>query len=524
MLAISYPPRPSSHRKIDPTAARVPPRLAGHRHHRSVRSPLAASTATVPPWSRRDTVVVSLVGLGLFAVYLAASRHTYVAYDASVMAAVTKNLVNHGTLRTTGALNDYLHLSTPYSSYGLGLSLVAVPAYVVSKVVGHEMLLFSLVNPVLSMLTAVIVYMIGRAMGWARSLAVLATVAYGLLTMALQATTEFLSEPGVTLCIAVMVLALLRWRAGSRLAPLLFGLGLGAAIQFRSDSLITVGVATLAVPLFVGLGSVVDRRNILMVGIPIAASVVGLAWYDQWRYGKPFVTTYHGQGFHTPLGRGLEGLLFSPGKSLFLYDPLAVLGVVGLVVLVRRDRALAVLFALLIVPRVIFFAKWDAWYGGVTWGPRFLMPIVFIFVIGAVEVLHDTARRTGAGMAARATFMALALLSVPVSFISVRVPYELWWVTTAVPIQMEHPSELGMLLDRDNFTVDGSPLRGAWWLWTHGRADMAPAAFRSKPPVGGILLLVAGGGALGAAGYVARRRPQDDLAPDLAQLANLVST
>ena len=60
-------------------------------------------------------------------------------------------------------------------------------------------------------------------------------------------------------------------------------------------------------------------------------SVALVMWYNDVRFGRLVVSSYGGSVYHTPLVTGLEGLLVSPGRSVFLYNPLAVLGVVGLV-------------------------------------------------------------------------------------------------------------------------------------------------------------------------------------------------
>lgn len=57
----------------------------------------------------------------------------------------------------------------------------------------------------------------------------------------------------------------------------------------------------------------------------------------------------------------------SPSKSIFVINPIALLGLIGLAIFWRRDRPVAVLFLLLIGPRIFFFAKWDSWDGGVAW-------------------------------------------------------------------------------------------------------------------------------------------------------------
>lgn len=101
-------------------------------------------------------------------VYLAVSRHTSVAYDAASMIGVATDLVNHLSLQASGGFHDYLHLSTPYSPYGIGLSVVIEPFYALSKVTGHEGAVLSLINPLIVSVTVVVGYAIGPPSGGAR--------------------------------------------------------------------------------------------------------------------------------------------------------------------------------------------------------------------------------------------------------------------------------------------------------------------------------------------------------------------
>ena len=121
--------------------------------------------------SHPDALVVSLLFAGLFLVYVAISRHTFIAYDARCMVAVSVNVVNHLSLRTTGAIDDPFHFCSPYSPYGIGTSVVAAPVYALSKATGNELLLLSLINPVIVAATGVVVYAIGRTLCWSPSLA-----------------------------------------------------------------------------------------------------------------------------------------------------------------------------------------------------------------------------------------------------------------------------------------------------------------------------------------------------------------
>jgi hypothetical protein len=458
---------------------------------------------------RSDRIIAGLLFVGSLLVYVAVSRHKYVAYDASSMVGVTHDLVDHFSLQASPGFYDYLHLSTPYSPYGLGVSIIAVPFYALSKLTGNEMTILSMINPLIVATSVVFCYAIGRCLQWKDSLAVLAAVAFSILTMTLQSTTELFSEPAVGLCIAILVWGCLKWRVQWKPGPIVIGLAAGAVIQFRADSILTVWIGLLALPLFVPWRTILRPINLCALCIPPAVSLVALGAYNYVRWQSVLQFSYNGEGFHSPLSRGIEGFLFSPGKSLFVFNPLALLGVVGLGVLVYHNRAIGALFLLLIVPRLLFFAKWDSWQGGVDWGPRFLMPIVMVLVIAAVEVLHRTARHSIGGIAARGAFVVLSFASLGVSFVSVRVPYE-QWVQVLYSPALSAPFDQGRPLVPDrarpdgvgnayDFTLRASQIRGEVDLLQRGQAKMAPVFFGNDALIGWVVLSV-GVSALVAAG------------------------
>jgi hypothetical protein len=270
----------------------------------------------------------------------------------------------------------------------------------------------------------------------------------------------------------------------------------------------------VALPLFVPWRDVLRRRNALPLAVPVVISAALLLWYNHLRFGRFLVFSYNGQGFSTPFGRGFDGLLFSPGKGLFIFNPVALLGVIGLGLLLWRNRPLGVMFVLLIVTRALFFAKWASWDGGVDWGSRFMLPVVFCFVIGAMEVLRQTAPRSALGVLARATFTVLAVLSLGISFLSVRVPYEQWWNTVISPtlrvpfdkggLLLPHPLAPNAAFNAMDFTERGSQIQGNLDLLEKGKALMSPASFRAGNPIAGWMLLVVGVALLAAAGAVSR--------------------
>jgi hypothetical protein len=485
----------------DPAPARAPSRPR----------PRHAATGSRRLGVAPDSVLIIGIFATLLLLFIGIGRQQIDAYDGQSMQAVTHNLVDHFTLKTTGAFDDYFGYSTPYSPYGIGVSLALVPLFSLSKAFGHQAFWDALLNPILVAATAAVVFAIGRRLGWRRTPAVLAAFAFGALTMALQASTELFSEPGVALCEALAVLAVLQWSRGSRWAPLLLGCALAVAVQFRSDSLITVWIVLLVLPLFVPMRTLLTRRALVLVGAPMALSLAFLCWYDELRSGSLFMTSYEGQSYSAPLLKGLEGFLVSPGKSIFVYNPLAVVGLVGLVVMALRRQRFAALAALLIIPRLLLFSKWSDWSGGWSWGPRFMMPVVFLLVIGAFSLVGD---RTLGVLTRRvsAALIALACLAaVPVSFLSIRVPYDQWHVVLTSPHAREQflgtpvfdgsTGNSGGLPYSEVWTFAASDLHGQYLLWRSGQDGISPVLWREHDDALGWLLVGASG--LGSAVLVA---------------------
>jgi hypothetical protein len=113
---------------------------------------------------------------------------------------------------------------------------------------------------------------------------------------------------------------------------------------------------------------------------------MAIGLYNYVRFQDIFETGYE-KGFNNSFFTGLSGILFSPGKSIFLYNPLTLLGCLALPVF-NNDRKL-VLFGWIIASHLILFSFWHSWYGGMGWGPR-LMLVTLPYLILPVGFLLET--------------------------------------------------------------------------------------------------------------------------------------
>lgn len=468
-------------------------------------------------WS--DRWIATALFAGVLLIYIGVSQCQLQVYDTQSMMGVTVNLVNHGSLVSIGG---GFPVSTKYAPYGIADSLLAVPAYALSKWTGNFPALASMLDPILTAVSVVLIYRIARALDWRASYGVIAAVGYGLFSMAVWYTTELLSEPGVALCVLVIMWGFVQWARGRSLAPLWIGIAAGCAIQFRSDSLFTVCVALVAAPLFVSWSTLGKWRTLLLLLGPIGVSLALLGWYNELRFHKVLVGTYGPNGgFVTPLWHGLHGLLLSSGKGLFLFNPLTVLGVVGLVLLFVgpapvRDRRFGVLCFLLVVPRLLFFAKWSIWDAGSVWGPRFLLPIVPVLTLTLVPVLQATSPRRITGILVRAIAVLLVAVAAAVNFLSVRLYYGEWLGVTTNPywravFHIQGPDTWQGQASQVDFNVTASPIWGDILLFRHHLANVAAEWWLIGYGEVGWALLGAGAVILCAAAFGARRSPSHRL-------------
>lgn len=155
-------------------------------------------------------------------------------------------------------------------------------------------------------------------------------------------------------------------------------------------SLLVIGVANTPAAmvglLFVAVKYSVEKRRVTPL-ISVAAAAALILLEARIRRGSPFLTGYEGNagvrtvmpysglpGFSYPFFFGLLSILFSFGKGLVFYTP-------GLLVRMKRDDARRTpriwecyqCWWLFLAGLVIVYAKWWAWYGGTTWGPRFFL-------------------------------------------------------------------------------------------------------------------------------------------------------
>ena len=169
-----------------------------------------------------------------------------------------------------------------------------------------------------------------------------------------------------------------------------------------------------------------DRRRdalrfagiVALPGVAVATAAIGVGL---WTTGEtPIVLTSDlsrltSDWLSLPFWTGFRGLVFSSGKSLFLYAPWLLLAIPGSILWVRRHRfsgsALTVVFP---VVTILLYSMKLVWHGG-SWGPRYLlMTVPWLTLVTAPVVDTVITRRSG-----RVILGVLATLSVAIQVIAI---------------------------------------------------------------------------------------------------------
>jgi hypothetical protein len=327
----------------------------------------------------------------------------------------------------TRSLGDHLSFAVPksdgrglalgghyYSPYGLGLPLVSLVPYLLTKpvaaVVGHAdeigQFAVSMVMPAVTAGLAAALYAMTRRLGSSRRSST--TVAVGAIfgTYFLPYGKDFFAEPLVALCLVV---------AAERALARAFGPA-AAAFGF---AVVTRPQIAIAAPLFLAL--VLHRagwRATVRAGAILAGVALLLATYNLARFGSLIDVGYSGNeaSYSLSLVDGLRGFVLDPAKSVLIFAPAVLLLPFAGSRIRPDDRDVAVFLAAHAALVLVFYAAYGGWTGGWSWGPRYLLPVV-ISLLALLGPLLDAGaryRRAAGALFLAGGVVSLATLIVPV--------------------------------------------------------------------------------------------------------------
>jgi len=329
--------------------------------------------------------------LFFFSVYVLTGQGSIQSADGKIMFLLTQAMVENHSV----SFSEIVSLSdTPgpqYSKYGLGISVLAIPFYLFGKLLsfllGIEASLatqftVSMINAMLTALSCLMVFRIAtERFEFTLRIGLFLALGFGLSTIAWYYSEDFMSEPATTF----FLLSAVYWVTGKDRATrdlLWAGTFLALAVSCRLAALVVIPGFIFYQWMVWAESAEKDIKQLVMdllrPAIPVVAVLMLIMIYNYLRFGGPLET-----GYEKISGRfllGFFGILFSPGKSLFLFNPLTLFGCLASMFFLREQRKTALLFGWLIVSHLVLFSFWHSWQGGMSWGPR-LMLVVLPYLI-----------------------------------------------------------------------------------------------------------------------------------------------
>lgn len=369
-----------------------------------------------------------------------------------------------------------------YGFFGHALSVVALPAYAIGKVVAarapepwrhairsdhyflHERspqadwprLVVSLTNVLVTAATVVMLLRWLLALGFALRIATIVALVYAVGTTAWPYSRTFLSEPLSAACLVGTLWCIAELhRGGVRSLRWAMGAGMFAGVAMHTHVLNVVALPWLAAAAIVPVRDELRAHaRVLAAGlVPAVLALVSLLFGQWWRFGDAFESgRYDHYSEWIAPGVGALALLVGPGRSVFLFSPPLLAALFGVREWLRRMPVLAWCVLGIAASRWLVVAMRSDWWGGWSIGPRYLVPVVPLILVPLAIVLERAAtwsKRRRLGVAA--LLAASVVLQLHLSLHSI---FEWMLHLTTTGDEQWH------YLERSHWLPDASPIVG----------------------------------------------------------------
>jgi hypothetical protein len=178
------------------------------------------------------------------------------------------------------------------------------------------------------------------------------------------------------------------------LSAVLIGVGLALAGTSRFQLSPAIAVLLLGTLACAGLRAALIASAIVVAaaGTLIAAN---LSWFGHPLGAMPLLLAQQ-PTIHRRIGSfgfypdALGGLLVSPNRGMFVFSPIVLVAVAGIPAALReRWRSPAAWCAAALIAQYIFYGCYAIWWGGHTYGPRYLLDVLPLAVPAAMAALQS---------------------------------------------------------------------------------------------------------------------------------------
>ncbi len=335
----------------------------------------------------------------------------------------------------------------------------------------HTVWLF---NILVCALSGAVFFLYARSLRYSERVSISGTLIYGLGTIVWPYSKAFFREPLVMLFLFSAATCLSVWRTQPK--GLSRWLWLLASAVLYAMSLLTKEAALLSIPVFIvmvfpGISHRIDGKrvlritllSVLAVAVVAIAVVLTLQWLPTTRSYNPLERVAGVVSRADFIVYAFLGYLVSPGRSLFAFSPVLFLIFPGIWLLIRQGRWHEALVPVTATGAFVLgysVVRNELWFGGLAWGPRYLVPVTPFAVLAVLPVLKATWRPN------IRRFLRVAVVLV--------VAFSIWTQLTGVLIrQSAYFQELGLR--------EVIPWQGGTWRISHSPLAVTPGLILREP-------------------------------------------
>lgn len=329
-----------------------------------------------------------------------------------------------------------------YASYGIGQSLLMLPADLAGTAASHlpwwrsyvesatdpairSIVVSISINVLVSVLTALAAFRLLGLLGFSMRESVAGTLGLLCATTHLHYAQNMTENNYILLLTIAGFVLQYRWLTTGDRRSLVWG---SAALGLNLLTRITTTLDILGAACFLLLATVFARtqgatganhgrvfprvRTYLQTALPIYSVFLLLdRAYQYIRFGSwtntyvailareqrqrnptlPLSFPFDGHWFQGGLQSGVLGPLFAPEKSMFLFDPMFPLALLLVILLWKRlapgVRALFAASLVLVASYIAFYGRYDSWGGDFAWGDRYVSSAVELTAMLALPLL-----------------------------------------------------------------------------------------------------------------------------------------
>ena len=361
----------------------------------------------------------------LVALYMAFASREQPWGDSHVVYATTQNLVDNFRIDVSlpgppqfyvekevseqrvgkGGKKEVVKIKRRYGVFPLGNVVAMAPGYLAWKVLRNLPgidgdLLYrytSHLPPSLMIAGACVLFMtLARKQGATERVAFWLALALGTTTVLVIYARSPFSEALQTLAFTWVVERGLSVAERPTVRGAFFG-GVACGLLFNSKL-----VYALAIPVVPAYWIWRNRRDLPSLIAPLAAAAVPMALLAALAVGHNYYKTHtlFDTGYQIPGGvfsgnayAALFGFFLSPGKSIFLYSPPLLLGLLGLPTFLRLHKERGIFLLVLTGIVTLANAKFRYWHADYCWGPRLLVPLTPAWLLFAAPFIGGALER-----------------------------------------------------------------------------------------------------------------------------------